>query len=227
MFHNFIQHFLLPWIIRIGMRLIGVFSRIIHIEGKEIIDDIIQNKKSVIFSFWHNRIFYAAHFLHRKVFRKGVHLTVLISQSKDGEFIARVVEGWGGTTARGSATRGGKEALHQIFAAVKKKSAIATTPDGPRGPIYNFKAGTMVIAQLTGIPIIPVSFAAKPAWVLKSWDGFVIPKFFSKIVVSIGNPIYVPRKLSDDEKEKFLIYLKKEMMDNLEQSEKKLSDLVG
>lgn len=222
--HHFTQHFLLPWIIRLGMRVIGFFSKIIHIEGKDTLDDIIKNKKPVIFSFWHNRIFFASHFLHQYVFRKGVHLTVLISQSKDGEFIARVVEGWGGTTARGSATRGGKEAMHQIFSAVKKKSAIVTTPDGPRGPVYDFKAGTMVIAQLTQIPIIPVSFAAKPAWVLNSWDKFVIPKFFSKIVISIGDPIYVPRKLNEQEKETYRASLQKEMMKNLETAEQCLRD---
>ncbi len=224
--NNFLQHHVLPWIIRAGMRFIGAFTRIVKIEGKETLDTILKEKKPVIFSFWHNRIFFSSHFLHVRVFQKGLHLTVLISQSKDGEFIARVVKGWGGDTARGSTSRGGKEALHAIFAAVKKNSAIATTPDGPRGPQYIFQPGTMVVAQMTGLPIVTVTFAAEPAWVLKSWDRFVIPKPFSRIVVAIGEPIYVPRKLEEPEKEVWRGKLENAMMENLQTAEDSLARIL-
>lgn len=127
---------------------------------------------------------------------------MLISKSDDGEIIARVVGLWGGDLARGSSSRGGKEALMILNNALKKKnSSIVTTPDGPRGPVYEFQAGTILLSQFTQSEIVPITFSADRYWTLRSWDKFIIPKPFAKIAVSFGEPYIVPRKLSEEEKE--------------------------
>lgn len=103
--------------------------------GDDVIQDLLKNRRPVIFAFWHNRIFYASYFLYRFFFKKGVHLTVLISQSDDGEIIARVVHLWGGTLARGSSTRGGKDALSIKIKRFVKTTAVLPLPlMVPRGP---------------------------------------------------------------------------------------------
>lgn len=194
--------------------------------GDDVIQDLLKNRRPVIFAFWHNRIFYASYFLYRFFFKKGVHLTVLISQSDDGEIIARVVHLWGGTLARGSSTRGGKDALSIINKAIRKNnSSIAVTPDGPKGPKYVMQMGSIIAAQLTGAEIVPISFEAKKKWVLRSWDNFIIPKPFSPVVVSVEKPISVPRTSSESEREKVRQMVEKQMMQQLSDVESLMQQL--
>ncbi|MCB1147904.1 MAG: lysophospholipid acyltransferase family protein [Leptospiraceae bacterium] len=181
---------------------IGRTCRVKIVVGEEVIEDLLNNRRPVIFCFWHNRIFFSAYYLYRHLFRKGIHLTVLISQSDDGELIARVVKLWGGTLARGSSTRGGKDALSILNKAIRKEnSSIVTTPDGPKGPVYQFQLGTVIAAQFTGAEIVPICFDADKKWELKSWDKFIIPKPFSNVVVSFGKPVKLTRSKSEEERE--------------------------
>ena len=145
----------------------------------------ISPNQRVIYAFWHGRMLVLS-FSHRW---QKVH--VLISQHRDGEFISRVIALLGFASVRGSTTRGGTKAVFQMANKNLEGYDVAVTPDGPRGPKYVAQPGAIYIAQRNGMPIIPISDSAKRRWTLKSWDGFVIPKPFSPVVITLGQPIYV------------------------------------
>jgi lysophospholipid acyltransferase (LPLAT)-like uncharacterized protein len=148
-----------------------------------------------IFALWHSRLLPLT-FLHR---RWGVG--VLISQHRDGELIARIVEQLGFVTGRGSSTRGGEEGARDMLRLAEEGRILAITPDGPRGPAEKVKPGLVFLASRTGLPVIPVSASARREWRLRSWDGFRIPKPFSKVMIGYGPPLAVPERLEDGEAE--------------------------
>jgi len=201
---------LLKWL----MEFIYLTCRVTYVEGKDIRDDILNRRRPVIFLFWHNRIFMAAIYLKRTFFDKGVHPTVLISQSNDGEAIANVVERWGGDVARGSSSRGGKEALTMLNHALgRRKSSVVMTPDGPRGPMYVFQAGAIVASQLTQTELVPVCVSPRRFWRLNSWDGFLIPKPFTELLVSLQPSEIEPRKQTEEERETRRSYHERRMLE--------------
>jgi lysophospholipid acyltransferase (LPLAT)-like uncharacterized protein len=148
---------------------------------------------TVIYTFWHNRMLIPA-YTHRE---QLIH--VLISQHRDGEYIARVVKQLGFGTIRGSSRRGGMKALKKAFV-ISKKYDMAITPDGPTGPKEIVKDGVLYLAYKTGKPIIPGIFLMKSRWELHSWDNFMIPKPFSPVKMIYGKPIFVRSKSEIPEK---------------------------
>jgi len=118
---------------------------------------------------------------------------VMISQSSDGELIASLASRLGLVPVRGSSTRGGRDALMAILRALKKNPGVIHIVDGPTGPKGVVKPGLMAMAQVTGAPIFPVIISAEKAWVMKSWDRFLVPKPFSKVTIRWGDPFPVPR----------------------------------
>jgi lysophospholipid acyltransferase (LPLAT)-like uncharacterized protein len=108
-----------------------------------------------VLAFWHSHLLLMFHSKYRKP------ISVLISQSKDGELIARVAGHYGVETARGSSTRGGALGMREILKQAGQGMNIAFTPDGPKGPARVLKEGVILAAQATGLPIVPVAFAAK------------------------------------------------------------------
>lgn len=178
---------------------IGMTCRIRVVSGDALFREIVRQKKSVIFSFWHNRIFFLSFFLYRYCHQKGLPLSVLISQSKDGDFIAGVVHGMKGKTVRGSTSRGGFSAIKGLLRAIKDNYAIVTTPDGPRGPKYEFQVGTIHISSVARVPVVPISCSFASAWVFRSWDNFMIPKPFSRVDVRIAQPLQIPPDLAEKE----------------------------
>lgn len=160
---------------------------------------------SVIFAFWHNRIFLLP-FLFRKhwIRRQRDKVAVLVSASKDGEKLVRVLEKFDLICVRGSSSRRGQEALRELTRLMKEGYDAGITPDGPRGPKYQVAAGVVSLAQLAGAPIIPVSYDVDWKITLKSWDAFMIPLPFSRVRLRIAPPIVVPadanEKLREDKR---------------------------
>src|SRR5688500_3098880 len=115
-------------------------------------------KHGVIYTLWHGRL------LPLTFFHRNQNIATLISQSSDGEYIARVVERWGYTALRGSSSRGGSGALREMVKVARSGRSLAITPDGPRGPRQKLKPGVLTLAQLTGLPIVPMSASATRAW---------------------------------------------------------------
>jgi lysophospholipid acyltransferase (LPLAT)-like uncharacterized protein len=142
----------------------------------------------VIYTLWHGRL------LPLTYYHRQENIATLISQSSDGEYIARVVERWGYTAIRGSSSRGGSGALREMVKLARTGRSLAITPDGPRGPRQKLKPGVLTLAQLTGQPMIPMSASATRAWWVDArWDLFLVPKPFSTVFVRYAEPVYVPR----------------------------------
>jgi lysophospholipid acyltransferase (LPLAT)-like uncharacterized protein len=148
----------------------------------------------VVFVLWHGRL------LAGTYRQRGNGLVALISQHRDGEYIARVVQRWGYGTVRGSSTRGGSGAMRGLLRQVRDGRSVVLTPDGPQGPREQMKAGALAVAQLTGAPVIPVATGAERAWTIRSgWDRFQIPKPFSRIRLIYGEPVPIPRNATEAE----------------------------
>ena len=147
----------------------------------------------VIFAVWHGRL------LPLTYYHRHRNIAALISQSADGEYIARLVEGWGYETVRGSSSRGGREALRALVRCARRGKSLAITPDGPRGPRQKLQPGIISAAQLTGLPIVPLAAGASRAWWPGGWDRFCVPKPFARVRVAYGHPRRVPRDVSPEE----------------------------
>ncbi|MCB5284933.1 MAG: lysophospholipid acyltransferase family protein [Candidatus Cloacimonetes bacterium] len=117
-------------------------------------------------------------------------IAVMVSRSRDGEFIARPLARLGFLPVRGSTSRSGSQALKELVELARKRS-LAITPDGPKGPAGSIQPGILQLALLAQIPIIPVVASAGRQWQLNSWDRFRIPKPFSKLTASYGPEIRV------------------------------------
>jgi lysophospholipid acyltransferase (LPLAT)-like uncharacterized protein len=141
--------------------------------------------RPVIFAFWHGRLLPLL-WWHRK---QGIH--VVISEHGDGEIIARVAEGLGYQTVRGSSSRGAERALLGASRAASDGHDVAFTPDGPRGPAESVAPGALIVSQRSGVPILPLAAGASRAWRLRSWDRFLIPKPFARVTVVYGEPLAV------------------------------------
>lgn len=142
-----------------------------------------------IYVFWHRCVFPATWFFRRR------NIAVMTSKSFDGEYIARIIEMFGFPAVRGSSSRGGVRALLGMHKILDKNASVAFTIDGPRGPRYVAKPGPVLLARNTGVPIMCFHIALEKAWVLKSWDRFMIPRPFSRAFVRLGSLMHAPRDL--------------------------------
>lgn len=143
---------------------------------------------------------------------KGKKYSALVSQSKDGDTLTKILKKWKYNVTRGSSSKGGKEAVGQIIEETKDSSSVVITPDGPRGPIYEIKNGALVIANKTGYPVIPVKIVMEKKKSLnKSWDDFEIPLPFSKCTVEFGEKMYYPEFLNDTQLSEFKSKLSSQM----------------
>lgn len=142
-----------------------------------------------IYALWH------AQQLPLTLWHRNENVAVIISQSRDGEIISRIVERIGYRAIRGSSTRGGTRALRELTRAAAEGHPLAITTDGPQGPARECKPGVVLAAARTGLPIIPTAAAAVRAWRFRSWDRFMVPKPGSIVYVTYGEPISVPEDI--------------------------------
>jgi lysophospholipid acyltransferase (LPLAT)-like uncharacterized protein len=124
-------------------------------------------------------------------------IAVMVSRSFDGEYIARIIQKLGFGAVRGSSSRGGAGALLGLKDVLEQGESVAFTIDGPRGPRYVAKAGPVTLSQITGLPMAAFYVAPAKAWVLRTWDEFMIPKPFSKVLVRLSRKMYVPRNADE------------------------------
>jgi lysophospholipid acyltransferase (LPLAT)-like uncharacterized protein len=177
-----------------AFRLWFVMTRVVRVIGVEHLEAALARAPSLVPCYWHQHQLYCGKFLLEQRAR-GLTPGWLISPSVDGELGAMLVRRLGGAVIRGSSTHTGARALRDYFTALTKdKVSPVLTPDGPRGPRFKFKPGGLLLAQMSGRPILPMAYAASSAWLVK-WDKFVIPKPFARIVIIVGEPVYVPRVL--------------------------------
>ena len=150
----------------------------------------------VIYAMWHNRIFTIPSIWSQKCGRVRQSV-VLTSASKDGAILSSAMAVFGLGVVRGSSSRRAVAALIGMKRALKEGLDVCITPDGPRGPRYGFHPGVIKIAESAGVPIVPIHAHYSSAWRLKTWDGLVIPKPFSRVTVVFDSIIVVPPKLDE------------------------------
>jgi lysophospholipid acyltransferase (LPLAT)-like uncharacterized protein len=167
-----------------------------------------------IFCTWHNRLPLAplmyAQYLRRVGGRS--RMGAMVSASRDGAMMARVLQLFGIEPVRGSSSRRGREALQEAAVLVRQGFDLAFACDGPRGPAHVVKPGVVVLAQMTGRPIVPASYVLSRKVTLRSWDRFEIPLPFSRCLIRVGHPVPVPRSHRDEEREQVRAALQEELV---------------
>ena len=158
-------------------------------------------EKPIIYSFWHRAVFPAT-WMWRKQ-----KIAVMVSRSFDGEYIARIIERFGFTAVRGSSSRGGAAALLGMKDVLVGGETVAFTIDGPRGPKYVAKPGPVKLSKISGMPMAAFYIALSDAWVLNTWDQFMIPKPFSRALVRLSRKTQVPPDAGDNQISEYLAVL--------------------
>jgi lysophospholipid acyltransferase (LPLAT)-like uncharacterized protein len=176
-----------PFLAANFIRVLRATVRLRH-HGDERMRDWERDGAHFILAFWHR------HLLLMPYAYRGKRISVLVSQSKDGELIARTVARLGIDSSRGSSSRGGIAGMRSLLRKAAEGWDIAFTPDGPRGPLREVQPGVILAAAATGLPILPVAVAATRAKLLRSWDRFVVPLPFSMVHFVYGEPLVVERR---------------------------------
>ncbi len=154
--------------------------RMVTIDPEPAIPGIFHGPRPGIVTFWHRHIIaMLTHF-------RGAHVTVPVSEHRDGEYVAQAMERFRLDSVRGSSTHGGSRLLRDMMGRIREGWSPALTPDGPRGPRFSVQPGFTLLARRSGLPVYPFGLAEEKAWVLKSWDAFVVPKPFSHVAVCLG-----------------------------------------
>lgn len=194
------------------VRLLWRTCRVRQVGRVEAAQDAVRSLRSVIPVYWHQHILFGVQAV-LGLRSHGLKLGFLISPSVDGTAPAMLVQKVGGHVIRGSSTHTGARALRDFYETIVKQGiSPAITPDGPRGPLHEFKPGAVMLAQLTGKPILPISVAASHTWRFRTWDRFELPLPFSRVAIAFGDPVRVPRVLDAEG----LAQVQREMADGLE-----------
>jgi lysophospholipid acyltransferase (LPLAT)-like uncharacterized protein len=172
-----------------------------------------QQGRPYIFCVWHNRLPLSLMMYRRFVETANApfRLAALVSASRDGALMTKVLERFNVEPARGSSSRRGREALLELALWTERGYDIAFAPDGPRGPKYEMKPGIVVLAQMTGRAIVPASYHLNRKITLKSWDRLQIPLPFSTCVFSYSDPIRVPREFREEGREQIRAQIEVEL----------------
>jgi lysophospholipid acyltransferase (LPLAT)-like uncharacterized protein len=141
---------------------------------------LYEAKRPHVFLLWHE-VMLPLLWHHRN---QGVVL--LVSEARDGQYLADLATSLGYRSVRGSSTRGGARALLAAVRELQAAGAVAFTPDGPRGPRRELKPGVIAAAQRGGAVIVPIHAEADRAWRLNSWDRFMIPKPLARVEITYG-----------------------------------------
>jgi hypothetical protein len=163
----------------------------------------------IIAVLWHNRIPVLADFFPLRLQRQSAGLA---SASRDGEAAARVLHAFGYQAVRGSSSRGGFEALLGLRKTLEAGCSVALTVDGPRGPKYEVHPGAVLLAEQTGVPIVPLMLHSPNRWELGGWDRMQIPKPFARVNFTVGEPIRVPRELTPEQRREWCLKVRDAML---------------
>lgn len=153
--------------------------------------------RPLVLSFWHNCVFPAIYIW------RHLGIRVMSSDSFDGEYTGRIIRKFGFVKIRGSSSQGAVRALLGMRRDLEQGHTVAFTIDGPKGPKYVAKPGPVLLARATGTPMAAFHIAIENAWVLKTWDGCVIPRPFSRALMRVSRQITVPPDANDRQMEAF------------------------
>ncbi|PLX85972.1 MAG: hypothetical protein C0617_02195 [Desulfuromonas sp.] len=195
---------------------IRMLGRLMRLEtvGGEVPRSFVERGEYPILAFWHDQL------LLMVLGYTGPGSKILISASKDGELIARVMHRFGMGAVRGSSNRGGRAAFRELVALGKESVDLVVTPDGPKGPRHQVKDGVVQLARLTGRGVVPMAFACSRGHRFASWDRFLLPYPFCRGVFAFGPPLY---HAEGESVEQFRARIQEAMKENLERAESRLT----
>lgn len=208
----------LPHLAALLIRVIRATMRIRYVMP-ESTSQLVGDRRPFVLTFWHGHLLMMVYAKYRKP------IMTMGSQHRDGELVVRTIKHFGASAARGSTTRGGTSALRTMLLAAREGYTLAITPDGPNGPRRVAQKGVVQIAQATGLPVIPVAFVASRKTLLRSWDRFQVPHPFSRGIFVYGDPIEVPRKVSDEETERLRGQIERVLNELSDESEEHFEEL--
>lgn len=165
----------------------------------ESIKKLDDENKNYILAFWHGTML-LSWYLHG-----NPNVAALISKSKDGDLLAKILKHWNYNVVRGSSSTGGDIALAIMIDFAKNDYSVTITPDGPRGPVHKFKAGAVITAKKSEVPLILAGVGYQKKKVLSNWDKFEVPYFFSKAKIVYSEPIFIGANLSYEETSNIII----------------------
>jgi lysophospholipid acyltransferase (LPLAT)-like uncharacterized protein len=205
------QHRFLATLIYLSLRLLAATIRFRLDDRPQYFNG--EPKEKILFAFWHNRLALSAILYHRFVLRFAPdrRLAGLVSASRDGGMLAEILGYFSIEPVRGSSSRRGPQALIEMTTWAERDLDLAITPDGPRGPRYQVQDGVISTAQLTGLPIVPLSYHLNWKIQLKSWDRFQVPLPFARCEITVGKIFRVPREATDAEREELRKQLEAEL----------------
>ena len=162
--------------------------------GREDLDALEAEGRPAMLSLWHDELFALMHV------RRTLRIVTIVSQSKDGEYLARLLQALGLKTARGSSSRGGLKALLYAARLMRQEQYNGCiTVDGPRGPRHVVKPGAIILAFRTPAHVIPIRLFLHRAKIFRSWDRFQLPLPFSRVDIVFGKPYLLQApELTDD-----------------------------
>ena len=190
-FKQFLYSYLFPYGGLFFVRLLSATYRLRIVEPENE-RDILSRGKGLVYASWHQRFFPGITF-----FSSRKPIAIMISKSRDGEMAARAVDILGWRPVRGSSSKGGKKALDELKALAEKGYRVGHIVDGPQGPFGRVKPGLIRIAQHASLPIVPTITSGENRWIFNSWDRFMVPKPFSRVIIRFGTPIDVPTELGE------------------------------
>jgi len=205
-FKYFLLNTLLTTIIFYVLKLYTRTLRV-RLEGAEKVQQHLENGGRVIMTSWHQRFF--GGFFIPQIFQWSP--CIMISKSRDGDFVARIARHVGWIPVRGSSSRGGREALRAMVQGVNENRIGGHIVDGPTGPPRIIKPGLISLAQSAKAVICPTVVSYEKVWIANSWDRFMVPKPFSRVLLRFGSIFRVPEIASNDQFESF----RREVEDNL------------
>ncbi len=193
-----------PWVIKciglVGAWLIRLYAGTLCLRFRAVGQNTDPRRRDLpghyIYAFWHETVLLPAAAFGRR------DLLCLISEHADGEMIAQIVRHTGFGVVRGSTTRGGVRALRKMIR-LSEKNHFAVLPDGPRGPRRHIEIGLIYLAARTGLPLVLAGIGYDRPWRLPTWDRFAVPRPWSKAVILISDPLYVPPNASRAQMEEF------------------------
>ncbi len=203
------------WVVPVIFRLLSflLFATCrVERRGVENFQKFACNKTPFIVSFWHYGVIYIVYQA------RSLPYVAMVSASKDGEYVSRILQSKGFSTVRGSRNKGALGALKGLMREMKKGKTAVLVADGSQGPARKAQSGSILLAGKTGAPIVPVGWAASRYKTFRSWDRTALPMPFAKMVIYYGKPISVPAGMKSDELEKYRLQLEESLDDLYEKS---------
>jgi len=183
-----------------------------RVSGEDPVRRIIERGEPLILTSWHEGVFVMAWYSLRLA-RMGARVTYLVSPSRDGDLVVRMLEVIGSQVVRGSATRSGVRALHGLYRAITGEGGSPLLLcDGPQGPRYYCKAGPVLLGQLSGARILPIGSWPRRAVHLRTWDRAFVPLPLTRVEIMLGEPITVASGLSAEQQEHERVALEQRLL---------------